>query len=136
MLNSAQNEGTLSQTERMTYLTDPLVSCWKGVTDTSSELDMTFSGFVELIRSTEMQHYVLKLRKYLHEGDQARFDKNKRKLTAVTHAGVFGKGRKNDALQNYTGIVVLDLDKLSTEQVAQYQAVLRKEPLVLLMLMT
>lgn len=132
-MNSAQNERTLSQTERMTYPTDALVSCWKGVTDTSSELDMTFSGFVELIRSTEMQHYVLKLRKYLHEGDQARFDKNKKKLTAVTHAGVFGKGRKNDALQNYTGIVVLDLDKLSTEQVAQYQAVLRKEPLVLLM---
>jgi hypothetical protein len=60
--------------------------------------------------------YIIRpLRQMLKEGNKAGYDSAKKLLDAVTFCGLFNGRRKMEYLVDYTGIIVLDIDKLTAE---------------------
>jgi len=59
---------------------------------------------------------ILELRKLVKENKMAEYNDKKRSLPAFTPSGLFEGGRKLEFLKEYTGCLVLDIDKLTREQ--------------------
>lgn len=123
------------------YRSDHPITRFEGVTDTLSKWDESICSFVEIIRAGSfrdsrgaLQRFgkkIIKLRGYLESGEKKIYDTNKKKLLGVTLAGVFREGRHDRDLIDYSGLVHVDLDKLTVEQVKSYQEILEKDPFVL-----
>ena len=123
------------------YRSDHPITRFEGVTDTLSEWDENLCSFVEIIRVGSFQDSrgtpqrfgkkINKLRGYLESGEKKTYDTNKKKLLGVTLAGVFREGRHDRDLIDYSGLVHVDLDKLTIEQVESYREILGKDPFVL-----
>ena len=117
------------------------ITRFEGVTDTLSVWDETLCSFVEIIRVGSFKDSrgvpqrfgkkIIKLRGYLESGEKKTYDTNKKKLLGVTLAGVFREGRHDRDLIDYSGLVHVDLDKLTVEQVQSYREILEKDPFVL-----
>lgn len=54
----------------------------------------------------------------------------KSKLPAITFAGTFNKQRRADLLEEYTNIVILDIDKLSKEEISTLKSIFFKDRFV------
>ncbi|NDB65857.1 MAG: hypothetical protein EB168_09345 [Euryarchaeota archaeon] len=126
---------------KMMYRSDHRITRFEGVTDTLSVSDETLCSFVEIIRSGSFKDSrgvpqrfgkkIIKLRGYLESGEKKTYDTNKKKLLGVTLTGVFREGRHDRDLTDYSGLVHVDLDKLTVEQVQSYREILEKDPFVL-----
>jgi hypothetical protein len=78
-------------------------------------------GVASLLKNFKNGTYayiITRLRQLLKEGNKQGYDNLKKTLEAVTFCGQFLGGRKMQYLIDYTGIMVLDIDKLTHEQVA------------------
>src|ERR1035437_6118588 len=62
------------------------------------------------------------LRKMLREGKLAEYANAKKILLAFTPSGRFEGGRKTECLVEYTGLVVLDIDKLPEDELLKTKA--------------
>ena len=123
------------------FPSENMITKFDDVFDTLSEFDETICSFVEIIRAGRFQdsrgipqrfaRKIVKLRGYLESGDKKRYDTNKKKLLGVTLAGVFREGRHDRDLTDYSGLVHVDLDKLTTEQVESFRRILEADPFVL-----
>ncbi|HAI85339.1 MAG TPA: virulence-associated E family protein, partial [Chitinophagaceae bacterium] len=71
------------------------------------------------IKSGKYKNAITYLRKSLADNKTEAYDKGKKALLAFTPSGTFEGGRKLELIKDYTGIVILDLDKLSPEQLKQ-----------------
>ena len=117
------------------------ITRFEGVTDTLSVWDETLCSFVEIIRVGSFKDSrgvpqrfgkkIIKLRGYLESGEKKTYDTNKKKLLGVTLAGVFREGRHDRDLIDYSGLVHVDLDKLTVEQVESFRRILEADPYVL-----
>jgi len=59
------------------------------------------------------------LRKSLAENKTDAYDKGKKSLLAFTPSATFVGGRKLEFIKDYTGVLILDIDKLTQEQLKQ-----------------
>jgi hypothetical protein len=86
--------------------------------DTWSKLSkqITIDEVLKEIESDSYSKKVLELRELLATGDHESYKAEKLKLPAVTFCGTFNQERKKENLKEYNQLVVIDIDKLTTEQ--------------------
>jgi len=69
-----------------------------------------------------------KLRKIITYGNKKKYDKLKKDLPAFTPSGYFEGGRKLQFLLHYSGFIILDIDKLTIEQLTSAFKIITKAP--------
>jgi hypothetical protein len=78
--------------------------------------DYSLQQILLSIQSGQYQAQIQELRQYLAAGNVEAFDKAKKALPAFTPSATFQGGRKEVHLRHYSGMVVLDIDKLGEEK--------------------
>lgn len=71
------------------------------------------------IKEGTYKNQILYLRKSLEQGKLEPYEKAKKSLIAFTPSATFKGGRKLDYLQNYNQIIVLDIDKVEKNKLAE-----------------
>lgn len=77
-------------------------------------------SLIEIIKSIQGEQYKEKvetIRTLITEGKEKEADKLKKKLLAFTPSGTFQDGRKANLLNEYSGYVILDIDKITELQI-------------------
>ena len=92
---------------------------------------MTIDEVLKEIKSDIYSERVAKLRELLAEGDNESYKAEKLKLPAVTFCGTFNQTRKKENLKDYNHLIVLDIDKLTPEQLTETISHLEKDKYVL-----
>lgn len=77
---------------------------------------LPLSTMLEYIRHGRYKDKIEVLRKLIAASDKKEFDNQKKSLPAFTPSASFEGGRKMEFLKVYSGIVILDFDKLSESQ--------------------
>lgn len=62
--------------------------------------------------------------------DKGQYDRHKKKLPGVTFCGVFNTNRKGEDLKDYNNIIVIDIDKLTDEQLEKTREALKDDEFV------
>ena len=75
-----------------------------------------FTDILTDIKTGKYRGPVTYIRKCLQEQKLESYEKGKKGLPAFTPSGEFEGGRNQDTLKKYSGIIVLDFDKLTPEQ--------------------
>ncbi len=105
------------------------VSVFKNVTDTTPTEELPVLQALYQINNGTHRHLVEPLRKLVAQGNTESYSEAKRKLPAFTPCGTFNGTRKAENLKTYSGFVILDIDKLSAEQVQQVKEKVSASPL-------
>ncbi|MEI6750268.1 MAG: VapE domain-containing protein [Bacteroidota bacterium] len=79
--------------------------------------NMALPVVLEQIRDGRFKSRIEQLRSLLNDGKKKEYDKQKKSLPAFTPSATFEGGRKPEFLVQYTGVLVLDLDKLHVKLV-------------------
>lgn len=90
------------------------VSMFRNFNQVVENLDIIM--VLEQIRSGKYKSRILALRELLRQGKTDEYNDAKRSLPAFTPSGLFEGGRKMEYLKEYSGLIILDIDKLSREQ--------------------
>lgn len=80
------------------------------------------------IQEGNYKEQVEAIRKLIAEGQDKEADKLKKQLPAFTPSGTFDNGRKAELLTQYSGFVILDLDKLSPEDLEKAKSLVALAP--------
>ncbi|MBN2776536.1 MAG: PriCT-2 domain-containing protein [Bacteroidales bacterium] len=67
---------------------------------------------LELIRTGKFKHHIDSLRQLVAEERISEYTARKKSLPAFTPSGMFNGGRKSNLLQEYSRIIILDIDKI------------------------
>jgi len=94
-----------------------LISMFRDFNKVEANLDI--SVILRQIRSGKYKAKITALRELLRQGKTDDYNTYKRSLPAFTPSGLFEGGRKIEYLIEYSGLIVLDLDKLSQEQLSR-----------------
>ena len=76
-------------------------------------------AILEEIRTGKYKHAIVYLRKSLAEKKEEAYNKAKKSLPAFTPSGKFVGGRKMEFLAEYSNTIILDIDKLSKEDLTK-----------------
>ncbi|MFY7739230.1 MAG: VapE domain-containing protein [Flavobacterium sp.] len=79
----------------------------------------TIPMILEEIKTGKYKHAIIYLRKSLSENKMEAYEKAKKSLPAFTPSGKFVGGRKMNFLDQYSNIIILDIDKLQPEQLVK-----------------
>ena len=90
------------------------VSIFRNFNQVVENLDI--SVILEQIRSGKYKSRILALREMLRQGKTDEYNDAKRSLPAFTPSGLFEGGRKLEFLKEYSGLIILDIDKLTQDQ--------------------
>jgi len=90
------------------------VSIFRNFNQVVENLDI--SVILEQIRSGKYKPRILALRELLRQGKTDEYNDAKRSLPAFTPSGLFEGGRKLEYLKEYSGLIILDIDKLTQDQ--------------------
>jgi len=93
--------------------------------------ELSIDECLKLISSDSYRTRVEKLRKRLADGDADYYDREKRRLPAVTFSASFDKKRNRSSISVYNQILVLDFDKLTRESMLALKSQLKNDPLIL-----
>lgn len=102
------------------------ISLYNGVKDNKGKVVQIIDEIDQITGHVENPALNKMIASLRDETDQAIRDTIKRTLPAVTWSGLFTK-RKADALQEYSGLICLDIDKLSPADHDRLKADLRKD---------
>lgn len=80
---------------------------------------MTIEAVLKEIQSDIYSERVNRLRELLTEGDNEAYKTEKLKLPAVTFCGTFNQARKKENLKEYNQLIVIDIDRLTAEQLIE-----------------
>lgn len=92
--------------------------------------EITLDETLSIIDSELLRSKIEKLRKELEIGNKDYYDNNKKSLPAVTFSATFQGNRRKENLKEYNQILVIDIDKLSKEEMTNVGETLEKEPIV------
>ena len=90
------------------------VTVFRNFNEVKEQLPIT--AILDRIRDGSFRAEVENLRKIIISGNQKEYDKQKRFLPAFTPSACFNGGRKMQFLVKYSGFIILDIDKLTPEQ--------------------
>lgn len=79
----------------------------------------TIPMILDEIKTGKYKHAIVYLRKSLSENKMEAYEKAKKSLPAFTPSGKFIGGRKMNFLVEYSNCIILDIDKLNTEELAK-----------------
>lgn len=90
--------------------------------------DPTIETILNQIKSDKHKTQIEDLRNKLESGNKDYYDNFKKQLPAVTFSSTFNLKRTNDNLKKYNHLIVIDIDKLDTEQLKNtYEHLLNDE---------
>lgn len=92
--------------------------------------EITIGETLDIIKSKLLKNKIELLRSELDNGNKVYYNTHKKTLPAVTFSATFEQNRRKENLKEYNKILVIDIDKLSTEQMEKFGEILKKEPLV------
>lgn len=92
--------------------------------------EITLNETLNIVDSELLKDKIERLRKELEKGNKDYYDNNKISLPSVTFSATFQENRRKDKLKDYNHILVIDIDKLSNEEITRVGEVLKNEPLV------
>jgi len=101
-------------------------NCWS---DLSGHL--TIEQCLQRIKDGTYKSQITLLRKHLSAGSTDYYDRQKKKLPAVTFSASFGLKRNRSSISLYNKLLVLDLDKLSKESMDSLKSYFRSDPHIL-----
>jgi hypothetical protein len=90
-----------------------------------------FADILTDIKTGKYRGPVTYIRKCLQEQKLESYEKAKKGLPAFTPSGQFESGRNQDTLKKYSGIIVLDFDKLNPEQLKKCRESAMDDPFTL-----
>jgi len=102
------------------------VSLFRNFNQVVENLDTTV--ILEQIRSGKFKSRILALRELLRQGKTEEYNDAKRSLPAFTPSGLFEGGRKMEYLKEYSGLIILDIDKLTQEQLCEVRSRVEEIP--------
>lgn len=82
---------------------------------------------IERIQSGVYRNQVEQLRQLISDGKKKEYTEKKKSLPAFTPCGTFSQGRKIETLLNYSGVLILDIDKLTAPELEQAREKAGKE---------
>lgn len=86
----------------------------------------TIPMILDEIRTGKYKHAIVYLRKSLSENKMEAYEKAKKSLPAFTPSGKFIGGRKMEFLVDYSNCIILDIDKLNTEELVKVNHLARQ----------
>ncbi len=86
----------------------------------------TIPMILEEIKTGKYKHAIVYLRKSLSENKLEAYEKAKKSLPAFTPSGKFIGGRKMEFLAEYSNYIILDIDKLQSEELAKVNHLARQ----------
>lgn len=101
---------------------------FKNFNEVSEQKD--FLKILEEIKSGTFKNAITYLRKSLADDKKEAAERAKKSLPAFTPSATFKGGRKMEFLQQYNGIIVLDIDKLDKEKLQQCKTKIRLDDFV------
>ncbi|MEI6900550.1 MAG: BT4734/BF3469 family protein, partial [Bacteroidota bacterium] len=90
------------------------VSIFRNFNKVEENLEMDL--ILEQIRSGKYKEKIQTLRELIRQGKDDEYNEKKKSLPAFTPSGLFEGGRKLKFLKEYSGCLILDLDKLDQDQ--------------------
>ena len=78
--------------------------------------DKPISAILDEIKTGKYRPAIIYLRRSLAENKIEAFEKTKKSLPAFTPSASFSGGRKQEFIKEYSKLIILDIDKLDTEQ--------------------
>lgn len=104
------------------------MSVFKSVTDTTPSEEFPILQALYQINNGTHRHLIEPLRKLIMEGNTEAYSEAKKKLPSFTPCGTFEGTRKAENIKTYSGFVILDIDKLTPEQVQQVKEKVMASP--------
>jgi len=100
--------------------------------DTWSDLskELTIKDVLSEIKSDLYKSKIERLRLLISENDHESYKAEKLKLPAVTFCGTFSNQRKKENLKEYNQLIVIDIDKLSDDELKKTYKKLESERIV------
>jgi len=92
--------------------------------------EITIGEILNEIKNGTYKISVDKLRQFLNDGDIEAYKAEKLKLPAVTFCGTFNESRKKEQLKEYNSLIVIDIDKLNSEELIRTKAALNADEYV------
>jgi len=83
--------------------------------------------FLREVKNGRFRAEVENIRSLIREGKEEEAQQQKKLLTSVTVCALYSGGRRDANLSEYCGIVILDLDDLSPEEVVRLRAVIEAD---------
>jgi len=93
--------------------------------------EMLISEVLSDIKSDIYLYQISKLRELYKNGDLQVYNAEKLRLPAVTFCGIFDTERKKEKLREYNYLIVIDIDKLNSEQLIEIEKKLSNDKYVL-----
>lgn len=84
--------------------------------------NLTITAILEQIRDGRYKEKVLHLRELLENGNKKEYEFHKKSLPAFTPSATFKGGRKLEYLNAYSGLIILDLDKIPNEGIGEIKS--------------
>ena len=94
-----------------------MVTIFKNFNEVVEQKSIT--SILEEIKNGMYKNVITYLRKSLAENKMEAYERAKKSLLAFTPSAMFEGGRKQEFIKEYSGIVVLDIDKLTKEKLKQ-----------------
>lgn len=86
------------------------ISIYKHFNEVVEEIDIM--DVLKRIESPAVPHFFTSLRELYKEAKDEEYTKTKKSMTAFTVTGTFNGGRKPELMTSYSGLIILDFDKL------------------------
>ena len=91
-----------------------IVSIFQNFNEVSE--DLALPAVLDLIQNGRYREQIENLRTLLQEGKEKEYSSRKKSLPAYTPSATYKGGRKMEFMQEYTGFIILDLDKIPDSQ--------------------
>lgn len=92
--------------------------------------DVTIGDVLTEIKNENLQIQITALRDFLINGENEKYNIHKKNLPGVTFGALFSGRRKKEYLKEYTQIIVIDIDKLSNEELEMSKKTLSNDEFV------
>lgn len=89
--------------------------------------EITLQETLDIIGSDKLRNQIQLLRDNLNNGNKDYYDNNKKQLPAVTFSATFNENRKKENLNIYNSLLVIDIDKLSDEEMQRTYEILNQD---------
>jgi hypothetical protein len=103
---------------------------YQGNTWTSLSEELTIKEVLEEIKSSKYENKIVDLRNLLLDDKKEEYNVHKKNLPAVTFCATFEKKRRRENIKTYNSIIVIDIDKLKSEDLEYNINLLKKDSFV------
>ena len=106
----------------------PLVSLYKTVMDTTAMEQNPVLQVLFKINNGTYKHLVDLATKAFQEGNTELYAELKKKIPSFIISGTYEGGRKAENLKDYSGYLILDIDKLPKDEIKNYKQKIAEVP--------